>query len=309
MGIYDREYYRGETSGSGWLSGDAPACKVIIAVNVLLYLLMRSGALSDGLINELAAHSQEIFYRGHVWQLLTATFLHDISIFHVAWNMLFLWFVGRDMESMYGTLNFAVFYLCAAVISTLGWAIFSVQTGDPRPMIGASGAVMAVVVLYVLYYPHREFLLFFVLPVQAWLLVVIYLGRDLLDLLNGQQFTKIAVASHLTGAAFGYLFKRYDLRWSRLSWNRVRRPKLRLVMPDPREKPTTRSTGPTWSPNAAATPKPSVTAILPEESLDARLDEILAKIAREGRGALTDEENRVLQEASRRARNRRSDRI
>ena len=49
--------------------------------------------------------------------------------------------------------------------------------------------------------------------------------------------------------------------------------------------------------------------MLPEEQLDARLDEVLAKIAREGRGGLTEEENRILQEASRRARNRRSDRI
>ena len=47
----------------------------------------------------------------------------------------------------------------------------------------------------------------------------------------------------------------------------------------------------------------------PEEQLDARLDEVLAKIAREGRGGLTEEENRILHEASRRARDRRSDRL
>jgi hypothetical protein len=50
-------------------------------------------------------------------------------------------------------------------------------------------------------------------------------------------------------------------------------------------------------------------SVLPEEQLDARLDEVLAKIAREGRDGLTDDELRVLQEASRRARIRRSDRI
>jgi hypothetical protein len=50
-------------------------------------------------------------------------------------------------------------------------------------------------------------------------------------------------------------------------------------------------------------------SVLPEEQLDKRLDEVLAKIAREGRASLTDEEDRVLQEASRRARIRRSDRL
>ena len=49
--------------------------------------------------------------------------------------------------------------------------------------------------------------------------------------------------------------------------------------------------------------------VLPEEQLDARLDEVLAKIAREGRGGLTEEDHRVLQEASRRARDKRSDRL
>ena len=67
--------------------------------------------------------------------------------------------------------------------------------------------------------------------------------------------------------------------------------------------------GPDLVARPAAASKPSTTAVLPEEQLDARLDEVLAKIAREGRAGLTDDENRILQEASQRARNRRSDRI
>ena len=39
MGIYDREYYRGETRGSGWFSGMAPACKTIILINVVVFVL------------------------------------------------------------------------------------------------------------------------------------------------------------------------------------------------------------------------------------------------------------------------------
>jgi hypothetical protein len=67
--------------------------------------------------------------------------------------------------------------------------------------------------------------------------------------------------------------------------------------------------GPTWSPGTAATTRPSPTAVIPEELFDEKLDEILVKIAREGRGSLSEDENRVLDEASRRARNRRSERI
>ena len=83
-----------------------------------------------------------------------------------------------------------------------------------------------------------------------------------------------------------------------------------MIVPEPREKPAPRANpGPTWSPNPASASKPTSTAVLPEEQLDAKLDEVLSKIAREGRAGLTEEENRVLEEASRRARNRRSDRL
>jgi membrane associated rhomboid family serine protease len=307
MGIYDREYYRGETRGSGWLSGVAPACKTIILINVVVFFLQRY-LESHNLLVYLVASSRGIFREAQVWQLLTATFIHA-DMFHILWNMVFLWMVGREMESFYGTRDFVALYVSAAVISTLGWALIDAYSGHHSLMVGASGAIMSVVVLYALYYPHREILLFFILPVEMWLLVLIYLAQDAWLLLNDQKSGKVAVAAHLTGAAYGYLYKHFDLRWSRLSWRRVSRPRLRVVSPEPRDKPASRPPGPTWSPNPATAPKPSTTAVLPEEQLDAKLDEVLAKIAREGRSGLSEEENRVLQEASRRARNRRSDRI
>jgi len=320
MGIYDREYYRGESRGAGWLSGTTPACKTIILINVVVFLLQP--VIDADLINEyLAASSEGIFRHGRVWELLTATFLHEPnSVFHILWNMLFLWMVGREMESFYGSRDFVALYLSAAVISTLGWAALdalsasSIRPMPPRTMVGASGAIMAVVVLYALYYPRREVLLFFVLPVEMWLLVVVYLGSQVWELLQPGPSRRIAVASHLSGALYGYLFKQFDLRWSRLNWSRLswrqmRRPRLRVIAPEPREQGVPRSAAsPTWSPNPATVPKPSsTTVVVPEEQLDARLDEVLIKIASQGREALTEEEQRILQEASRRARSRRGD--
>jgi membrane associated rhomboid family serine protease len=316
MGFYDREYYREETRGSGWLTGVAPACKTIILINVVVFVFQQvSDPLSQSeLIREyLEASSDGIFHHGRIWQLLTATFLHA-HFGHILWNMLFLWMVGREMESFYGTRDFVAMYIGAAIISTLGWAFVDEfrpdALGVSSTMLGSSGAVMAVVVLYALYYPHREVLLFFILPVEMWILVVVYLGYQVWQFLQPGAHVTEAVASHLTGAVYGYLFKHFDLRWSRLPWKQMRRPRLRIITPDPREKPVPRSTGSSWSSNPATSPKPSsATVVVPEEQLDARLDEVLAKIAREGREGLTEEEKGVLQEASRRARNRRSDRL
>lgn len=313
MGIYDREYYRDSTRGSGFFSGVAPACKTIILINVAVFLA--NWIFPHGLVSKaLVASSAEIFERFRLWQLITAPFLH-VEPLHIFFNMLFLWMVGREIESMYGHREFVAMYLTAAVFSTLAWATIDYLGPDHGRglMLGASGAVMAVVVLYTLYYPRREVLLFLVLPVEMWLLLVLYLGSDLLRLLSTPRSAStsagVAFAAHLGGGAYGFLYKKFDLRWTRLLSARARRPRLRVVQPpEPRDKVSPLPTAPSRS-ASATTSRPAPAPFFPEEQLDARLDEVLAKIAREGRGGLTDEENRILQEASRRARDRRSDRL
>ncbi|GAC1463253.1 MAG: rhomboid family intramembrane serine protease [Isosphaeraceae bacterium] len=310
MGIYDREYYRSESRGANFFSS-SPVCKTLILINVGIFVIANLSLVEGELLRGwFAATSEGIFSQGHVWQLLTATFLH-FSLLHLVLNMYFLWIVGGEMEAMYGPRDFLALYLAAAVVSTLGWAVVDSFASRGNPMIGASGAVLAVAVVYTLFFPKRELLFMFVIPVEMWLFLSVIVAIDVFQMLNGSE-TRTAVASHVTGAAYGFLFQRFDLRWSKLSWLRVGRPRLRIVPADPPyEKPSIRpSSGPTWSPNMASVSKPAVTtAVVPQEQLDARLDEVLAKIAREGRQGLSEEENRILQEASRRARNRRSDRL
>jgi membrane associated rhomboid family serine protease len=311
MGIYDREYYRGETRGSGWFS-TSPVCRAIITINVAVFVLEHLNVLPEPLVWKwLAATSDGIFKQGRVWELLTATFIH-FDLIHLIVNMYFFWVFGHEIEAMYGPRDFLALYLSAAVFSTLGWAVVDASSpGQHVPMIGASGAVFAVTALYALFYPRRELLFMFVIPLEVWMLVGLLIAFDAYVLLSGRE-TTTAVAAHLAGAGYGYLYRRFDLRWSRLPWGRGRRPRLRIVSADPpREKPANRpSAGATWSPNTASASKPASSAVVvSEEQLDARLDEVLAKIAREGRAGLTEEENRILQEASRRARNRRSDRL
>jgi membrane associated rhomboid family serine protease len=304
MGIYDREYYRGEPGGPSWFGGVAPWCKTIIVINCAVFLIqqiMRTD--SDPTIYAWFAASPEgIFKYGRVWQLLTATFLH-VGILHILGNMWFLWLVGREMESLYSSRDFLAFYLAAAVVSTLGWTLLQMAAHQTNTvMVGASGAVMAVVTLYTLYYPRREILFFFI-PMPMWALLLIYL---VFPLVNGQDH-RVAYEAHLVGAAFGFCYKQFDLRWSRLVDGRFRRPKLRIFSPVPFDQTRSRAPSSSRSSSEGAGAKSSTVSVLPEEQLDARLDEVLAKIAREGRSGLTEDDHRVLQEASRRARNKRSD--
>jgi membrane associated rhomboid family serine protease len=316
MGIYDREYYRDETSGSGWFSGGTSVCKTLILVNAAVFLAQWT--MPDLRLEEhFAASSGLVFQKFQVWRLLTAAFLHDPhDPLHVLFNMWFLWLFGREMEAMYGRWDFTWMYLTGAVFSNFVWAVinyYGVRHGQGY-VIGASGAVMAVMVLYAAHYPTREILLFFI-AVPMWLLVTIYLGLDLFRLMQQSQGglsagSATAFAAHLGGGLYGFLFKYYDLRWSRILRGRGYRPKLRLVNPEGRPARPTVSRPPVTS-SASTSPgsRSAPTVLFPEEQLDEQVDQILAKIARDGRGSLTDEENRVLQEASRRARDKRSDRV
>jgi hypothetical protein len=79
-------------------------------------------------------------------------------------------------------------------------------------------------------------------------------------------------------------------------------------MPPPERETAPRKTATVRS-DASRGARPAATPTVPEDQLDSRLDEVLAKILREGKNALTEEEKLVLDEASRRARMRRSDRL
>lgn len=322
MGIYDREYYHESRGWSGWFSGEAPATRTIILLNVLIYLVQVFVPGLD-LGRLFAAHSDQIVGQFHVWQLLTAPFLHDQrDLLHIVFNMLMLYWVGREMEAIYGSREFTLIYLTAGIFSTAVWAL--VDYFGPMPsrmgMWGASGAVMAVVVLFTLFNPNREVLFMFVLPVKMWVLLVLFLGVDALSLLGqltgggvrGGGGAPTAYAAHLAGAAYGLAYKQWGLRWGRLfrpgslSWPNLRRSRLRIVHPEATER---LRPGPVRPIAPYGGPRPSAATMPSEEHLDARLDEVLAKIARDGRQSLTEEDQKILQEASRRARNRRSERL
>jgi membrane associated rhomboid family serine protease len=310
MGIYDREYYRGDTRGSAWWSGATPVCNAVIIINVAVFLFQNFAKvdLNSEVINTwFAASAEETFRNYKFWQLLTATFLHG-GIMHLLMNMLIFWFVAREMEPLYGSRDFLAFYLVAGIFSSFVWVAFAWMSHNPHPAIGASGAVTAVVMLFTLYYPNREILLFGVIPMRMWMLMTFYIIMDLLPGLTGIR-NHVAVEAHLAGALFGFLYKQFDLRLSRLTSSRAFRPRLRVFSQPQREPSRSRSPSPSRSTaSIGAGPKSPSVSVIPEEQLDARLDEVLAKIAREGRSGLTEEEQRVLQEASRRARIKRSDR-
>lgn len=318
MGIYDREYIRGESSGTGLFGGVSPVTKAVIAISFVVFFLENLLLWdSKGITAEwLAASPEWTFRHFRLHELITSVFVHagPSALMGLIFDMWFFWFIGRDMEALYGSLDFLVFFVASSVLTTLaGLAVASAAGLDGALIFGSWGPILATMTLFTLYYPKREILFFFIIPMPMWVLLTIYILLPVLGHFGGGGSPGVGVGMILAGAGFAYAYKQFDLRWSRLVSGRRFRPRLKIFSSPGYEQPSRPGRG--WSPSRGSSSvggggrAPGV-SVLPEEQLDARVDEILAKIARDGnRDSLTDEEQRILQEASRRARIRRSDRI
>jgi membrane associated rhomboid family serine protease len=174
----------------------------LVGANVLAYLLQMGYGLEAsvwawGLIPQrlLGDGSAPVFVPdyGHVLigsppvaTLFTSMFMHG-GLLHLGGNMLYLWIFGNNVEDRLGHLRFLVFYLAGGVLATLSH--IAVSRGSALPLVGASGAVAAVLGAYWRLYPHARVrcLLFLVFIVQfVELPAAIVLGLwIILQVLNG----------------------------------------------------------------------------------------------------------------------------
>jgi membrane associated rhomboid family serine protease len=233
-----------------------------------------------------------IVFRGQVWRLLTYAFCHDWgNPLHILFNMLFLYWFGVTLESMYGPREFLLFYLAGAIVSGIANVALDLYLGSSIPAVGASGAVMAVLTLYAIHYPRNTIRIFWFFPVEVRWVVLLYLIFDLHPVLlalagNDTYFYETtAHAAHLGGLAFGFLYWKYNLNLERW-WDWI--PKPRGLVTGARRQNV-----------------PSRQSVRRENSIDDRVDEILRKLHDSGEASLSDAERRTLVQASERYKHRR----
>ncbi len=115
-------------------------------------------------------------FGGLTWStLLTSAFLHG-SWMHLIGNLWFLWIFGNNIEDSMGHLRFLAFYLLTAAVA--GGAQIAAGPSSPLPMVGASGAISAIMGAYLLLYPRARVLTLFIIvvfirvvPLPAWVLL------------------------------------------------------------------------------------------------------------------------------------------
>jgi membrane associated rhomboid family serine protease len=231
------------------------------------------------------------------WQLVTYQFMHA-NFTHLLYNMFGLWMFGMEVEHVWGSRRFLGFYLLCGVAAGISQLIMAPLleptsvisvTGAGIPTVGASGAVYAVLVAFAMMFPDRYIYLYFLLPIKAKYFIF---GLIVLGVISVGDQSAVANLAHLGGAAAGfvylvYLSRRYPFQdtvekigwWMNAKRTRKKEEPYREVVDakvfDINEKPKTE-----------------------QELNQMKIDEILDKISRGGYQSLTEEEKRILFEAS-----------
>ncbi|MCJ7553242.1 MAG: rhomboid family intramembrane serine protease [Ignavibacteriaceae bacterium] len=210
-------YYK--PGGLGGFSLFPPVIKTLLITNVAVFFIQILGneiiisgdlVLSQILLKYFAlipigTFSDASFYP---WQLITYQFMHgDFS--HIFFNMFALWMFGMEIENMWGSKKFLIFYLTAGVVAGLCHLFISPLLGAiAAPTIGASGAVFGVLIAFALFFPDRYIFLYFLIPVKAKYLIGFLIVFEFLAINSAQS--NIAHLAHLGGALAGFLFIWFD---------------------------------------------------------------------------------------------------
>lgn len=306
-----------------WFRTQPPALRAILIINVAMYLLYQLvlvyvTPVNNFIAQHLALNPALPGVLLEPWQLITYAFLHTGfgwgGFFHVLFNMLWLVWIGRDLEHTYGSHRFlAVFMISAVAGAVLVVALHALFPGSSLfggPVVGASGGVYGVLMAAATFQPQRTIGLLFIGTVRLIHIVIGLLFLDLLFLRGGGT----AVAAHWGGVLAGFAFARAEASgtnlssWARGFFDRSKVPSRPRSTPasggsflqrlenrlSEKERRKASKKGQTARVHELHPEKKRKS----EKSAEVDVDTLLDKISEYGYDALTDEEKRALLNAS-----------
>lgn len=281
------------------------ALRWVLLINISVFLFQAIADLFGlSVINRfliewfaLSPSSAENLYQP--WRLVTYMFLHGGG-FHILFNMLWLWWMGRPVEDTLGPRNFTVLYLGSGIggglIHILLAGVFA-----SAPTIGASGAVFGMMVVFAMLFPYQQIMLLFLPPIQARYLVAGLIVLDILFLNAGDNIARVV---HLGGALWGYLLmKGYHRGYNYDAWVGSIVNRYAGLFSSSSGSGASRSGSGGRAAGRARNPNMRIVTdaeIIEEidESEQSEMDRILDKISKDGYSSLSAEEKRILFELS-----------
>lgn len=184
-----------------------PVVKNLIIINALIYLAMALIPEAYRFLNHYGALQigpRMLGYEFHTYQFITYMFLHA-NFEHVFFNMFALWMFGRTLEYDLGSRRFLIYYMVCGVGAALIQAAITVAMGQPMALVGASGAVMGLLLAFGVMHPNAVIMLLFPpLPMKAKWFVLIY---GIIELFMGWTGFggNVAHFAHVGGMLWGFL--------------------------------------------------------------------------------------------------------
>jgi membrane associated rhomboid family serine protease len=226
------------------------------------------------------------------WQLVTYLFMHA-DFWHLFLNMFALWMFGMELENIWGSKKFMGYYLMCGVGAGLANLLIAPLFTTIGPTIGASGAVYGVLVAFGMLFPNRPIYLYFLFPVKAKYFVAVYMAIEVFSVGSNNG---IAHFAHLGGGLIGFVYLLLTKNNINNLFRFYNRPKMTIQKPSSvyRNKFYEKYNSSTDDVSDADYYEDKKEGDITQE----RVDEILDKISKSGYQNLSEEEKRILFEAS-----------
>jgi len=190
-----------------------PGVRLLIVINVGIFIievLFRIFGML-GLLETIFGLSPYMVIESYkIYQVFTYTFFHPpflSSAFHLAFNMLILYFFGIELEENWGKRIFIKYYLFSTTLTGIIITIIAfVFRYENIFIIGSDSGIYAIMLAYALTYPEREILFMFLFPIKIKYLVIGLVVISLLFAPTSEGFIQFLM---LFGMLSGYIFIRY----------------------------------------------------------------------------------------------------
>jgi membrane associated rhomboid family serine protease len=165
-------------------------------------------SLGDVLVFYLGLRPILVLEKFYLWQPFTYMFLHG-GFLHIFLNMYALLIFGIPVEQAWGSRRFLLYYVFTGTGAGITILVINTLLGGVNyitPTIGASGAVFGLLLAFGMLFPDAEILIFFIIPMRAKFLVILYGGIELYSLISSSGQSPVSHAGHLGGILFGLIF-------------------------------------------------------------------------------------------------------
>ena len=259
------------------------AIRVLLIVNIVVFLLSNLLGINNFVYRFFGLVPTSVLGQGFVWQFFTYMFVHG-GLGHIFMNMFVLWMFGMELENYWGKKEFLKYFLITGLGSGLITYLFSM--GSSIPVIGASGAIYALLLAFGMMFPDRRIYIYFLFPIKAKYFVMIIGAMTFFSSLGGST-GGISHLTHLGGLIVGFIYFKKQIIWNeiQLFFKKfyITNPFKNIIRKEEKEKPKSTKTSSSYE---------------TDETMREQVDMILDKIGQSGYDSLTEQERKILYLAS-----------